>query len=74
MPERSPVMARAFRVPGRGRHEQDPTLRLHRLRPALTPREIYLLWPAGRSHSPLAARAIRIAAEVAGRIAKRTPR
>jgi DNA-binding transcriptional LysR family regulator len=49
----------------------DPTLRLHQLRPALTPREVFLLWPAGRTHSPLAVRAIRIAVEVAGRIAKR---
>ena len=48
----------------------DPALRLHQLRPALPPREIYLQWPAGRTHSPLAARAIRIAVEVAGRIAK----
>ena len=52
----------------------DPTLRLHQLRPALTPREVYLLWPAGRSHSPLAARALRIAVEVAGRIARRLSR
>ena len=52
----------------------EPALRLHHLRPALTPREIYLLWPAGRTHSPLAARAIRVAVEEAGRIAKRLTR
>jgi DNA-binding transcriptional LysR family regulator len=43
----------------------DDTLRLHPLRPALRPREIYLLWQAGRTHSPLAAHAIEIAAAVA---------
>jgi len=52
----------------------DQTLRLHQLRPALTPREIYLLWPAGRTHAPLAARAVRIAVEVTGRIARRFAR
>nr|BFE59110.1 LysR family transcriptional regulator [Dactylosporangium thailandense] len=39
-------------------------LSVHELRPAPPPREIYLLWPAGRTHSPLAARAIEIALEV----------
>jgi DNA-binding transcriptional LysR family regulator len=39
-------------------------LRCHELRPALPPREIFLLWRAGRTHSPLAARAIEIAVEV----------
>jgi DNA-binding transcriptional LysR family regulator len=38
---------------------------VHPLEPALRPREIYLLWQAGRSHSPLAARAIEIAVEIA---------
>jgi DNA-binding transcriptional LysR family regulator len=52
----------------------DPTLRLHQLRPALTPREIYLLWPAGRTHAPLTARTVRIAVDVAGRIARRFAR
>jgi DNA-binding transcriptional LysR family regulator len=46
----------------------DRTLRTHRLRPAPTPREIFLHWPAGRTHSPLAARAMAIAIEVAARI------
>ncbi|UAC01988.1 LysR family transcriptional regulator [Dactylosporangium vinaceum] len=43
----------------------DDTLSVHDLEPAVPPREIYLLWPAGRTHSPLAARAIEIAIEVA---------
>lgn len=43
----------------------DGTLRVHELRPAPPPREIYLHWRAGRTHSPLAARAIEIAAETA---------
>jgi DNA-binding transcriptional LysR family regulator len=50
----------------------DGTLCVHELKPELPPREIFLLWQANRTHSPLAARAIEIAAEVAGRIAKRT--
>ncbi|WP_433073744.1 LysR family transcriptional regulator [Dactylosporangium sp. CA-052675] len=41
------------------------SLSVHELRPAPPPREIYLLWPAGRTHSPLAARAVEIALEVA---------
>jgi DNA-binding transcriptional LysR family regulator len=47
----------------------DPRLRIHELRPALPPREIYLHWRAGRTQSPLAARAIEIAVEVAAEIA-----
>jgi DNA-binding transcriptional LysR family regulator len=43
----------------------DPALSIHELRPPFPPREIYLLWQAGRTHSPLAARAIQIAADVA---------
>jgi DNA-binding transcriptional LysR family regulator len=43
----------------------DDRLRVHELRPALPPREICLHWRAGRTHSPLAARAIEIAVEVA---------
>jgi DNA-binding transcriptional LysR family regulator len=46
----------------------DETLRIHHLRPALPPREIYLHWNAGRTHSPLAARTIEIAVETASRI------
>jgi DNA-binding transcriptional LysR family regulator len=50
----------------------DDTLRIHRLQPPLPPREIFLLWQAGRTHSPLAARAIEIAVEVASEIAEET--
>jgi DNA-binding transcriptional LysR family regulator len=46
----------------------DRTLRIHRLTPALPPRGIYLLWRAGRTHSPLAEHAIRIAVEAAAEI------
>ena len=51
----------------------DDRLRVHELRPLLPAREIYLHWRAGRTHSPLAARAIEIAVEVAaelGRVSK----
>jgi len=47
----------------------DDRLRVHELRPSLPPREIYLHWRAGRTHSPLAARAIEIAVEVAAELA-----
>jgi len=50
--------------------DADGRLCTHELRPALPPREIFLLWPADRTHSPLAARAIEIAVEVAAQIAK----
>jgi DNA-binding transcriptional LysR family regulator len=50
----------------------DAALRVHELGPGLPPREIFLLWQAHRTHSPLAARAIEIAVDVAGMIAKRT--
>ena len=40
-------------------------LTLHELVPKLRPREIHLLWQGGRTHSPLAARAIEIAVEIA---------
>ena len=43
----------------------DDRLRIHELRPALPPRQIHLHWPAGRSRSPLATRAVTIATEVA---------
>ena len=49
--------------------QADPTLTLHELRPALPPREIFLVWQAGRTHSPLAARAIEIAIAAAAEIA-----
>lgn len=45
----------------------DDRLTIHELRPAPT-REIYLHWPAGSSRSPLAARAIEIAAEVSAEV------
>jgi DNA-binding transcriptional LysR family regulator len=38
---------------------------LHELDPAVPPREIYLLWQAGRTHSPLTAHAIKIAQSAA---------
>lgn len=44
---------------------QDGDLRLHALDPSPA-REIYLHWPRGRSLSPLAARAIELAREIAG--------
>jgi DNA-binding transcriptional LysR family regulator len=43
----------------------DPSLRVHELRPAPPPREIFLAWPAGRTQSPLAARVVGIAVAVA---------
>jgi DNA-binding transcriptional LysR family regulator len=45
-------------------------LRVHELRPALPPREVFLLWQAGRSHSPLVARTIEIAVEAAADLVK----
>lgn len=50
--------------------DSDASLCVHELKPELPPREIFLLWEANRTHSPLAARTIEIATEVAGRIAK----
>ncbi|MFF0018540.1 LysR family transcriptional regulator [Streptomyces sp. NPDC005374] len=47
----------------------DARLSVHELRPTLPPREIYLHWRAGRIHSPLAARAVDIAVEVAAELA-----
>ncbi|MER6563508.1 LysR family transcriptional regulator [Streptomyces sp. NPDC001027] len=49
----------------------DASLCVHALEPGLPPREIFLLWQAGRTHSPLAARAIEIAVDVTGEIAGR---
>lgn len=43
----------------------DDSLTVHELDPAFPPREIYLLWRAGRTHSPLAARAIELALDIA---------
>ena len=43
----------------------DERLHVHELQPALPPRAIHLHWRAGRSHSPLAQRAIEISIEVA---------
>jgi DNA-binding transcriptional LysR family regulator len=43
----------------------DDTLTVHPLRPAIPPREIYLAWQAGRTHSPLAARAVELALALA---------
>lgn len=51
----------------------DETLRIHELRPPLPPREIYLYWKAGRTHSPLAARAIEIAVDTASEISRSRP-
>lgn len=49
----------------------DDVLRVHELDPALPPREIFLLWQAGRTHSPLAMHAIEIAVDVAGELTRR---
>jgi DNA-binding transcriptional LysR family regulator len=49
---------------------RDERLSVHELVPALPPREIYLHWPAGRVRTPLAARAIEIAIEVAAELAR----
>ncbi|MDJ0346639.1 hypothetical protein QMK19_37090 [Streptomyces sp. H10-C2] len=45
-------------------------LRVHELQPPLPPREICLHWRTGRSPSPLAARAIEIAVEVASELSR----
>jgi DNA-binding transcriptional LysR family regulator len=47
----------------------DDRLRIHRLRPSPSC-TWYLYWPAGRTRSPLAARAIDIAVETAGKLAE----
>ena len=49
---------------------RDDRLSVHELRPALPPREIYLHWRAGRTHSPLAARAIQVAIDVAAELTR----
>jgi DNA-binding transcriptional LysR family regulator len=43
----------------------DDVLATHPLEPALAPREIWLAWPADRTLSPLAERALELSAEVA---------
>jgi DNA-binding transcriptional LysR family regulator len=48
----------------------DNTLSFHQLQPPLPPREIFLLWEKGRTHSPLAARAIEIAVNEAAKITR----
>ena len=45
--------------------DNDDRLRVHELLPTPAPRPIYLHWAARRTHSPLAARTIQIAVEVA---------
>ncbi|RQX15749.1 LysR family transcriptional regulator [Micromonospora ureilytica] len=52
--------------------DSDESLCVHELKPALPPREIFLLWQANRTHSPLVTRTIEIAVDVVGKIAKRT--
>lgn len=47
----------------------DDRLRVHELMPSVPPRGIYLHWRAGRTHSPLAHRAIDIAVEVSAELA-----
>lgn len=47
----------------------DESLALHELTPELPPREIFLLWQAGRTHSPLAAHAIELARRAAADLA-----
>jgi DNA-binding transcriptional LysR family regulator len=49
--------------------DSDDLLSTHQLRPELPPREIFLLWQANRTHSPLAARAIEIAVDVTSHLA-----
>lgn len=49
----------------------DDRLSVHPLRPAPAPRELHLYWRAGRTHSPLASRAIEIAVDMAARITER---
>ncbi|GAA2778533.1 LysR family transcriptional regulator [Crossiella cryophila] len=46
----------------------DAALSVHELRPALPPREIFLLWQANRTQSPLTRRTIEIAVQVAGEL------
>jgi DNA-binding transcriptional LysR family regulator len=54
-------------VRGAGAHS-DKALSVHELDPPLRPREIFLLWQKGRTHSPLATRAIDLAIAIAGEL------
>lgn len=54
--------------------ESDDRLRVHELRPKLPPREIFLLWRTGRTHSPLAQRTIEIAVDAATELTELTER
>ncbi|MFF0343309.1 LysR family transcriptional regulator [Kribbella sp. NPDC004875] len=47
----------------------DESLALHDLTPGLPPREIFLLWEAGRTHSPLATHTIELARNAAADLA-----
>jgi DNA-binding transcriptional LysR family regulator len=51
----------------------DDRLRIHALRPSPT-REVFLHWPARRTQSPLATRAIQIAVEVASTLTEQSDR
>jgi DNA-binding transcriptional LysR family regulator len=44
---------------------RDPAIAVHRLRPALPPRQIRLVWRRDRTLSPTAARLIELAQQVA---------
>ena len=56
-------------IPGHDTHA-DKTLAVHELQPPLPPREIFLLWENGHTHSPLAARAIEITVNETAKIAE----
>jgi len=47
--------------------EDDPDLCLHRLRPAIAPRQIYVAWHRGRTLSTLASRVVEMAGDIARR-------
>jgi DNA-binding transcriptional LysR family regulator len=49
----------------------DDVLCTHELRPAIRPREVCVMWQAGRTLSPLARRVIDISVSVAGAVAER---
>jgi DNA-binding transcriptional LysR family regulator len=51
----------------------DDRLRIHQLRPAIA-REVYVHWPARRTQSPLAARAVEIAGEIADELSAQRDR
>ncbi|PRX46684.1 DNA-binding transcriptional LysR family regulator [Prauserella shujinwangii] len=58
----------------RGAAIPDDGLRVHALRPALPPREVYLHWRAGAARSPLAGRAVEIVVEIAAALAPEAAR